>query len=236
MNDGVRERTSLTGISQLWLAAGRGFARLFRSARAIELIHVPGGSLARTGLPVPDLNCGVISPGDDAAAATRLLAGELQRRNIPGILLVPDAAAGRRFPVRRATTAADLAAANRIIAAAFELPQDTVAAAFRHDLLNADDVAIELVCDGGVSDGCLQVTAGDNAVGIWSMATPPEQRRRGIARAGLEHVLAKRLSAADSRAFLIATAAGRPLNDAIGFETVASCTAWFLAGAAAPRA
>lgn len=203
MNDGVPDTNTRQSIPRLWLAAGRGFAQLFRSAREFELIDVPGGALALTGLPAPDLNCGVVSTGDDPAAATRLLAGELQRRNLPGIVLVPDAAgeeAGRaaeacgmvaaarmplmsrgtgqaaascRFTMRQATTAGELAAANRLIAAAFELPPDTVAAAFRPHLLAAEDVAIELVCDGDVPVGCLQVTACDPLVGIWSMATVP---------------------------------------------------------------
>lgn len=69
MNDGVRGRTSLPGSSQLWLAAGRGLAQLFRSAQDSELMRVAGGSLALTGLPAPDLNCGVVLTRDDPEAA-----------------------------------------------------------------------------------------------------------------------------------------------------------------------
>lgn len=258
MGDGVTDRTAIEDSQRLWQAAGHDFARLFRSAVGYETIDVPGGTLAVTGVAAPDLNCGVVFGAADPAGAMHALAEELRRRTLPGLLLVPDViseAAGRgaaacgmvvaarmplmtrgagcraadsRFVVRRATSTADLDAANRLIAAAFELPPATIAAAFGPKLLAADDVSVELICDGDVPVGCLQVTAAGPLVGIWSMATPPEQRRRGIARAGLEHVLAHRLSSAESRAFLIATEAGRPLYDAVGFETVAWCSAWLL--------
>lgn len=240
----------------LWQAAGRAFEQLFRWAPGAGVVHVPGAMLAVTGLPAPDLNCGVVGDGDDPAVATRSLVDELHGRNLPGLLLITDAA-GRgahdaaetsglvraarmplmvcadgpmavdsRFVTRRATTRSDLAAANCLIAAAFELPAATVDAAFGPQLLDAADVAVELTCDGDEPVGCLQVTDSKSLVGIWSMATPPAQRRRGVARSGLTHVLEGRFTAGASLAYLIATEAGRPLYDAVGFRVVAWCTAW----------
>lgn len=256
MNDALDDTTPPQDARRLWQAAGQGFSQLFRSAPAYETIEVRGGRLAVTGVPVPDLNCGVVMGDAGAADATGALADELRSRDLPGILLLPDSASPEateaarasgmtavarmplmtrgpggpppdpRFRTRTATTPGDLASANRLIASAFELPPGTVSDAFRPTLLSAADVAIEVIRDGEEPVGCLQVTAHGPLVGIWSMATPPEHRRRGVARAGLGHVLTHRLPSAASRAFLIATDAGRPLYDALGFETVAWCSAW----------
>jgi len=135
-------------------------------------------------------------------------------------------AADPRFTVRGAASPSDLGAANRLIAAAFDLPTSSVEAAFRPQLLQSGRVTVELVLDGDEPAGSLQTTSHDGLVGIWSMATPPAQRRRGIARAGLAHVLAGRVADRASLAFLIATEAGRPLYDAVGFQVGAWCTAW----------
>lgn len=245
---------------RLWMAVGDGFGRVFQAAAGFEVVGAAAGALALTGLPAPDLNCGIVWGGDDAAAAagTVALSDALRRRHLSGILLVPDSA-GRmarlaaeesgcipaarmplmalpagpmevdsRFVVGPAATPSDLAAANRSIAAAFELAPATVAAAFGPRLLAAADVTVEVVRDGGEPVGCLQVTRAEGLVGIWSMATPAAHRRRGIARAGLTQALARRFEQGDRLAFLVATEAGRPLYDAVGFRVVAWCTAWVL--------
>lgn len=238
----------------LWQAAGAGFRQLFQAASGYEVIPTTGGMLALTGVAAPDLNCGVIWAADDAEAVIRTFANELRNRTLPGILLVADdvsrhtsdilqssgmVAAARmplmtrgpglvpasaRFTVRRARSPEDLATANRLIAAAFELPVAMVDAAFGPHLLASADVAVAVVEDGDEPVGCLQTTAHDGLVGIWSMATPPAHRRRGIARAGLSHILTSRLAGDTQLAFLIATEAGLPLYTAVGFQVVAWST------------
>ncbi len=240
----------------LWQAVGCGFARLFQGAAGFDLVKVPGGMLAMTGAAAPDLNCGAVWASPDAAAATRALAAALGRRGLPGILLVADSAgadahsaaaevgliAAARMPLmtllpgpigvdvgfttRQATSPSDLLASNRVTAAAFDLPVALLDEVFGAGLLDAGDVTVELVLDGDEPVGSLQTTSFGTLVGVWSMATPPAQRRRGIARAGLSHVLSRRFRTGASQAFLVATDAGRPLYDAVGFEVVGWCTAW----------
>ena len=209
-----------------------------------------------SGVPVADLNCGIVDASDNAALALQAMSGRLQQRRLPGLVLVTDAVrqadeaaiaaglirAGRMplmtlparqflaeshgFAVRTATTAADLAAANRLMASAFDLPAHCLEAAFSTGLLAAADVRVQLVLAAGEPVGALQTTVADGMVGVWSMATPPEHRRRGIARAGLTYALAAHFQEGCHTAFLIATDAGRPLYDSLGFSIRDWCTAW----------
>lgn len=163
---------------------------------------------------------------DEAAAATSLV----RAARMPLMSLSPatNSADTGTFLVRQAKTAADLAAANSLMAAAFELPVEHINAAFTPRLLGEPAVAVDLVLDGAEPVGALQTTIHDGIVGIWSMATPPVQRRRGVARAGLTQALVERYRAGAHTAFLIATDAGRPLYDAVGFTVVDWCTVWLV--------
>ena len=242
--------------TDLWRAAGRGFERLFHAADGFESGGEPSSRLAMSGVPVADLNCGIVDASDNAALALQAMSGRLQQRRLPGLVLVTDAVrqadeaaiaaglirAGRMplmtlparqflaeshgFAVRTATTAADLAAANRLMASAFDLPAHCLEAAFSTGLLAAADVRVQLVLAAGEPVGALQTTVADGMVGVWSMATPPEHRRRGIARAGLTYALAAHFQEGCHTAFLIATDAGRPLYDSLGFSIRDWCTAW----------
>ena len=252
----MREASAEWTVEQLWHAAGRGFEQLFQAASSHDVVHAVGGMLALTGVACPDLNCGVVWSAADAAATAKTLAAELRSRGLPGILLVSDAAgrglqdalaedgmiaaarmplmtrgpgpidADPQFTVQRARSPAELASANRLIAAAFGIPVSLVEAAFGVRLLEADDVAVALITDSPEPVGSLQVTAYDGLVGIWSMATHPGQRRRGVARSGLASVLGGRFADGAALGFLIATEGGRPLYDAVGFQVVDWATAW----------
>ena len=112
------------------------------------------------------------------------------------------------------------------MASAFDLPAHCLDAAFATGLLATADVRVHLVLAAGEPVGALQTTVSEGMVGVWSMATPPDHRHRGIARAGLTHALATCFQEGCHTAFLIATDAGRPLYDSVGFSILDWCTAW----------
>jgi GNAT superfamily N-acetyltransferase len=70
------------------------------------------------------------------------------------------------------------------------------------------------------------VTHAGTTAGIWSMATPADRQGQGAGRALLTRVLEAQRRSGVERFFLFATAAGRPLYESLGFETVALCPAW----------
>lgn len=185
------------------------------------------GRLRQRGLPglvlVPEASAAVACA--TAEAAEVVLAGRmpLMTWNANAVDTVPE-----RFSVRRVATTADLSAANRLIAAAFELPVDRVQAAFAPGMLEVPGVRAGLVLDGDEPVGALQLTVAEGLTGIWSMATLPRHRRRGVARAALTHALASGVAEGCRAAFLIATDAGRPLYEAVGFSIAAWCDVWLV--------
>ncbi len=183
------------------------------------------GRLRDRGLPglvlVAD---GTGAAADEAATAVGLVrAARMPLMSLPAANIPAETGA---FWVRRATTAADVTAANRLMAAAFDLSIEPLHVAFPPRLLEEPAVAVNIVLDGDEPVGAVQTTIHDGTVGVWSMATLPARRRRGVARAGLTYAVAERCRAGGHSVFLIATDAGRPLYDAVGFRVVDWCTVW----------
>ena len=72
----------------------------------------------------------------------------------------------------------------------------------------------------------MTVTRTGPTAGIWNMATPPERQGRGMGRALLTGVLEQLCAEGVERFYLFATAAGRPLYESLGFETLADDAVW----------
>jgi GNAT superfamily N-acetyltransferase len=63
-------------------------------------------------------------------------------------------------------------------------------------------------------------------IGIWSMMTPPQHRRKGGGRAALTCALAQLWDSGTEGAFLFSTPAGRPFYESVGFTAVDDATTW----------
>ena len=63
-------------------------------------------------------------------------------------------------------------------------------------------------------------------IGIWSMMTPPEHRRKGGGRAVLTCALTELWGSDTEGAFLFSTPAGRPFYESVGFAAVDDATTW----------
>ena len=66
----------------------------------------------------------------------------------------------------------------------------------------------------------------DDAVGIWSMATPVRHRRQGAGRAVLQAAMAHHMGRGARLFYLGATAQGMPLYEQLGFATKTTLAVW----------
>ncbi len=65
-------------------------------------------------------------------------------------------------------------------------------------------------------------------VGIWTMSTPPDKQRQGAGRAVLLAAMQDHVARGAETFYLIATAAGKPLYDNLGFEIVDELSIWLV--------
>ncbi|HEY2346167.1 MAG TPA: GNAT family N-acetyltransferase [Xanthomonadaceae bacterium] len=137
---------------------------------------------------------------------------------------LPDARAG--CDIERVGTGASIAVAARLQAEAFGLPCDAMERLLAASLATADAPEVFLGLREGVPMSTVTATRHDDTIGIWSMATPPAFQRKGVGQALLTHLIADFRAAGVRRFFLIASAAGKPLYERIGFRTQGWCEAW----------
>jgi N-acetylglutamate synthase-like GNAT family acetyltransferase len=67
-----------------------------------------------------------------------------------------------------------------------------------------------------------------STVGIWTMSTPPAKQRQGAGRAVLLAVMQDHAKRGAQTFYLIATEAGKPPYDNLGFETVDELSIWLV--------
>lgn len=119
-----------------------------------------------------------------------------------------------------------LGIATELASAAFELPADSLRRAWTASFGATSIAKTYVAWDDGTPTSSVTTTRTGDTAGIWCMSTPPERQGRGFGRALLTGVI-DQLRAADVRRFyLFATAAGRPLYEALGFETLADDLVW----------
>jgi GNAT superfamily N-acetyltransferase len=139
----------------------------------------------------------------------------------------PHQAALSQHPhVERIADEQTLSASLDISARAFGLPLDATQRTFTMALLNGPGVDGFLVRREGNPVGTVWTTRAGRTVGIWLMATMPEEQRKGVGHALLTHVLAYHQERSATLFYLLATEAGYPLYERIGFRTVAQPAAW----------
>lgn len=119
-----------------------------------------------------------------------------------------------------------IAAASRLQGAAFELPAPTMERLAVASRSLADPPLIYVAARDGVPMSSVTVTLHGDTAGIWTMATPAEHQRKGVGRALLTHGIALHRARGVRDFYLMATPAGQPLYESLGFETVALCEIW----------
>jgi N-acetylglutamate synthase len=135
------------------------------------------------------------------------------------------------FAVERVSDEKTLAVVSDLVAAAFALDREWVGRTFcAPALLEAPALSYFLASKDGEPHSAVTTTAGGSTVGIWSMATSPNRQRRGAGRAALTAAIEHHRGLGATTFYLIATPAGKPLYDSLGFTTVDEFPLW-VAGA-----
>jgi GNAT superfamily N-acetyltransferase len=92
----------------------------------------------------------------------------------------------------------------------------------------ADAPTVYLASRDGEAMSTVTATHHGATAGIWRMATPPAHRRKGVGRALLTSVMEGLSRVGVARSYLLATEAGRPLYESLGFRATHDCRAFVL--------
>lgn len=124
----------------------------------------------------------------------------------------------------RRITGADLELYADVLTTGYGAPREEFGALISQPALDTPaKVIIVLERDGVAVSTALGILAGD-AVGVFSVTTPPRWRGRGYARLATEAVLRHAFAAGASFAFLASSEQALPLYGAMGFEVLESWT------------
>jgi N-acetylglutamate synthase len=135
------------------------------------------------------------------------------------------------FAVQRVDNEKSLGVVADLVSDAFALDREWVGRTFCADtLLDAPALSFFLASKDGEPYSAVTTTAGGTTVGIWSMATAPNRLRQGAGRAALLAAIEYHRALGATTFYLIATAAGKPLYDSVGFTTVEEFPIWVAGG------
>lgn len=134
------------------------------------------------------------------------------------------------FVTKRVTEAHEMSIFGDLAASAFAMDRAWVDRTFAAaSLLDAPAMAFYVAYRGDVPMSAVCTTGRGSTVGIWTMSTPTDKQRQGAGRALLLAVMQAHVKRGAETFYLIATAAGKPLYDKLGFDTVDELSIW-LAG------
>jgi GNAT superfamily N-acetyltransferase len=130
------------------------------------------------------------------------------------------------YQIERFESEQGLQEVSRVLASAFELPLESVNHVIGTMLLDGPGMDIFLAREHGNAISTVQSTRAGDIVGIWAMGTLSEQQRKGVGRALLDYVIAYHYAHGARLFYLLATEAGKPLYERIGFHTISEAAVW----------
>jgi GNAT superfamily N-acetyltransferase len=134
-----------------------------------------------------------------------------------------------KFFTRRATEAHEMSLFTDLAASAFAMDRSWLARTYAApSLLDAPALGFYVAYRGDVPMSGVCTSGAGSTVGIWTMSTPPEKQRQGAGRAVLVAAMQDHLRRGAETFYLIATPAGKPLYDSLGFKTVDELSIWLV--------
>jgi GNAT superfamily N-acetyltransferase len=130
------------------------------------------------------------------------------------------------FQVARVESEQDLRTAVEMFSRAFGSSPDIACRVLTSATLQFSEIECFIARRERVPVSTVWTTRRGGMVTIWNMATPTEHQRQGAGYALLTQVIAYHLERGVTLFSLLATEAGFPLYQRIGFQTVANPTVW----------
>ncbi len=175
------------------------------AARVLELIR-------KADVPALILGAGAATEVDLPAPWQRVGSMPFMAATLAGMTLASD-------PRVRRATPADLDAMTQLMSGAFgietEVARGCISASF-----NGKRITMWLLEDAGKPVSCCMTARDEDAVTVWCMSTPEKFARRGYGRAVLAHALAEARADGAEIGLLGATAAGEPLYQSSGWDSL----------------
>ena len=150
---------------------------------------------------------------------------------MPGMALHPiaardSAATAAGLDIRQGADAEGVAAHIQAAATGFDMPADWLRQLITDDLARHPDVRLYAgYLDGEPVVAGLGIQSG-TTIGIYSIATVPDARRRGFGAAMTQHIVDDGVRDGCDVAVLQASEAGKPIYERMGFRTVIEYDAW----------
>ncbi len=242
-------------ISSLWRAIGEAIVLFVRAAPGYEARLTPTAAMALSGELVsnyvaiaggPDpevrlrefvqvaqsrnlpLLAFVAEEINAALASTATDLGLQHAGSLPLMIFRPQAGsvASSPFQVVRVESEQDLHHTVDLACSASGFPLDATRRVLTPITLDVPGVEGFIARREGVPISTVWTIRGGATVGIWAMSTPPEYQRQGAGRALLEQVIANHVERGATLFYLMATEAGFPLYQRVGFQTVANPAVW----------
>jgi len=141
---------------------------------------------------------------------------------------LPDAP-NSEFVTKRVTEAREMSVFGDLAASAFAMDHPWVDRTFAAaSLLDAPALRFYIAYRGDAPMSAVCTSGAGSTVGIWTMSTPPDMQRKGAGRAVLLAAMQDHAKRGAETFYLIATAAGKPLYDRLGFTTVDDLSIWLV--------
>ena len=234
----------------LWSTARAHLVTLFTALDDVEVVLREKTLLGLTGGPTADFNMCLFDDSPNLAEIVADSVARVRSRGLPALFMLSSEASrslgGRSaelglssvgeaplmifsgeipeltpgYEVVRVTDELGVHEVANMVATAFELDREWVGKTFASKRLAESSTAFYLARAADRPMSTVTTSGSGGTVGIWSMATPPDFQRRGAGKAALLGAMAHSRSKGAHTFYLIATPAGKPLYDSVGFRTV----------------
>lgn len=241
-------------VDDAWKVTRHSLIHLFQESSRFRAMQTETFVSILTALPYPDLNMAVLArtrPDTELLAhfvetcrlkntpCLCLMVGEISEHDAEGLQPVGTVPLMQLHDQRptltdpellclSAASDCDVTAANRVVAAAFEIPAEAIDSAFGRHLPQHPGLQVYVAKRADVVVSSLRISRLGSTAVIWCMATSPDLQRQGIGQQLLQTAITSERQTGADNFLLLATPAGMRLYEKLGFITLSEASAFLL--------